>query len=221
MPRRWRSILLEVLAASLAANALAGMATAAVVGWPPSPDIVIGEVVTGGASGSDEYFELYNAGEGAVQLGGLEVVYVSASGKSVTRKHQWSDRQLGAGGRLLLANADGAFAAIADHTYSGGLSATGGIVVLRVSGGTVIDSLSWGSAASEFVEGAPGTAPPAGSSIERRPGGAAGNGRDTNDNVADTILNPAPAPGGSSPAPEPTPEPTPKPTAEPTATPTP
>ena len=51
-------------------------------------------MVTGGASGSDEYAELYNAGASAAELGGLELVYVSASGKSVTRKRTWSDRTL-------------------------------------------------------------------------------------------------------------------------------
>ncbi len=195
MTRRWRSSLAVTLAAALALAALPGFASA--VEWPPSTDIVVGEVVTGGTSGSDEYVELYNAGELSAQLDGLELVYVTATGTTVTSKHRWTDRQLGAGRHLLLANADGLFAGIADHTYSGGLSATGGSIVLRVTGGAVIDSLSWGTAASSFVEGSAGAAPPPGASLERLPGGSGGNARDTNDNAADTVVNQAPIPEGS------------------------
>ncbi len=218
MSRPWRSVLPLFLIVFLALPA--PQSVAATVAWPPSSGVVVAEVVTGGASGSDEYAELFNGADHAVQLGGLELVYVSASGKSVTRKHTWNDRRLGPGGHLLLANVDGGYAGLADHTYSGGLSATGGSLVLRAVGGEVVDSLSWGSAASEFVEGTPGGAPKAGMSLERKPGGGAGNSRDSNDNAADTVINPDPVPEGSSATPPPTPEPTPKPTPEPTPKPT-
>lgn len=219
MSRRWRSILSAALAATMTLAAVPGASLA--VDWPPSTDIVVAEVVTGGASASDEYIELYNGGDLPVQLDGLEMVYVTATGGTVTSKHRWTDRQLGPGRHLLLANSDGVFASLADHTYSGGLSATGGTIVLRVTGGAVIDSLSWGTAASSFVEGSPGAAPSPGASLERRPGGSAGNARDTNDNAADTFINLMPIPEGSATNPEPTPAPTPAPTPEPTPEPTP
>jgi hypothetical protein len=221
MSRRWRMIAFAALASAIALPTLPGVGRAA--DWPPSTDLVVGEVVTGGASGSDEFFEVYNGGQLPVQLDGLEIVYATASGATVTAKHRWVDRSLGPGRHLLLANTDGLFASIADHTYSGGLSATGGSLVLRVVGGAIIDSLSWGTAASSFVEGSPGQAPASGASLERLPGGAGGNGRDTNDNAADTILNTMPIPDGSTGGPQPTPEPTPQPTPtpEPTDEPTP
>jgi hypothetical protein len=198
----------------------------AAVAWPPSSGLLVGEVVTGGVSGSDEYVEIYNAGTAPAELSGLELVYVSASGKSTTRKRTWSDRRIAPGSRLLLANVDGAYAARADQTYSGGFSATGGSIVLRFVGGEVVDALSWGDAASAFVEGMPGAAPDAGSSLERRPGAGGVNSVDTNDNAADTIVNPRPVPEGSvpsgpGPTPKPTPDPTPRPTAPPTPTATP
>lgn len=225
MPWRWRpcSILALAIILSLAPHA----AVAAEVPWPPSPDLLVAEVVTGGDKASDEYIELYNAGDLPVQLDGLEVVYVTATGGTVTRKRTWTDRRLQPGQHLLLANVDGVFAGVAEQTYSGGLSATGGTIAVRIVGAEVIDSLSWGNASSDFVEGSPGPAPAAGSSLERRPGGSAGNGRDTNDNAADTIVNPMPIPDGApttpepTPAPTPTPEPTPKPTATPEPTPQP
>ncbi|HYC06943.1 MAG TPA: lamin tail domain-containing protein, partial [Candidatus Binatia bacterium] len=167
---------------------------AAAVGWPVS-SLVIGEVVTGGASASDEYVEVENARGTTVDLDGLEIAYVTSSGSTVTRKATWSaPRPLAAGQHLLVANASGAFAAIADATYSGGFAATGGAIVLRPVGGGPVDAVAWGDATNAFVEGTAAPAPPAGSSIERFPGGSAGNGQDSNDNAADFFVQSAPVP---------------------------
>ncbi len=226
MHRRWRSTMSPILALALSLPTMAANG-AMVPDWPVSTDLVVGEVLTAGQSGTDEYFELYNAGGADVQLGGLEVVYASASGKTVTRKRTWSDRVLPPGRHLLLAHEEGVFADAADHTYSGGLSAAGGSIVLRHIDGPIIDSLSWGSAASEMVEGEAGPAPDSGQSLERKPAGDAVNGRDSNDTATDTRINPEPEAEGSAidpaptPQPTPTPEPTPKPTPQPTPTPTP
>ncbi len=197
----------------------------AVPPWPPSAGLLVSEVITGGASASDEFVEIYNAASEPLNLAGLELVYVTATGSTVTRKQTWTDLELEPGRHLLLANSAGVFAAHADGLYSGGFAATGGSLVLRVVGGAVIDSLSWGSAASEFVEGAPGPAPPAGQSLERQPGGTLGNGVDTNDNLADTLVQPNPQPQNlnSPPVPQPepssSPSPTPEPSLEPSAEP--
>jgi len=188
------------------------------VAWPTSPGLLVGEVMTGGASASDEFIEIYNASLVDVDLGGLEMVYVTSSGSTVTRKQTWSAQLLGAHRHLLIANSVGLYAAGADGMYSGGLSATGGSIVLRTLGGTVIDSLSWGDAASAFVETHPGSAPPAGSSLERRPGADLGNGTDTNDNLVDAIVNATPVAQGLAAPPVPalaaTPTPAPTPTCE-------
>ena len=69
--------------------------------------------------------------------------------------------------------------AIADLAYSGGFAATGGAIALRVVGGAVVDAVGWGDATNAFVEGTAAPAPPAGSSLERLPGGLDGNGEDT------------------------------------------
>src|SRR4029077_1157896 len=133
-----------------------------------------------------EFVELANQGSAAVDLLGLEVVYATSSGSTVTRKATWTASQIiEPGRRLLLANAAGIFGAIADGTYSGGFAATGGAVALRVVGGPAIDAIGWGDATNGFVEGTVAPAPAAGSSLERAPGGSAGNGIDTNDNLAD------------------------------------
>lgn len=171
-------------------------ALAGSVAWPVSSGLVVAEVVTRGSAASDQYVELYNASVATADLGGLELVYVTASGSTVTRKQAWSEGTLAPGAHLLLANANGSFAARADGVFSGGFSTTGGTLALRVVGGEVIDSLSWGSANSEFVEGQPGGAPPTGNGLERRPGGASGNWQDTNDNSADAYITAAPVAQG-------------------------
>ena len=55
------------------------------VTWPTST-LVVSEVQTGGTSASDEFVEVANQGSTAVDLGGLELVYVTASGTTVTRR---------------------------------------------------------------------------------------------------------------------------------------
>ena len=181
--------------------------------WPVST-LVVSEIQTGGASASDEFVEIANQGAATVDLAGLEVVYATSSGSTVTRKVTWTaSTMLLPGRRVLIANAAGLYAPGADLTYSSGFAATGGAIALRVVGGHVVDSVGWGDASSGFVEGAAAPAPPAGSSLERLPGGAAGNGIDTNANLADwtvqAVPSPqgavAPPPGAGRPAPTPTP----------------
>ena len=106
------------------------------------------------------------------------------------------DRPGAPGHRILLANAAGALATLADVTYTGGFAATGGALVLRVVGGSPIDAVGWGDATNTFVEGLAAPSPAASSSLERRPGGAAGNGSDTNDNATDWFVQAVPSPQG-------------------------
>ena len=144
----------------------------AAVAWPPSSGLLVAEVMTGGTSASDEFVELTNASAAAIDLAGLEVVYVTSSGTTVTRKASWTTTLLLDPGRhLLLANGLGAYASLADVTYSGGLAATGGAVAVRAIGGAPIDSVGWGDAASAFVEGSAVSAPAAGR-LDRAPAGS-------------------------------------------------
>jgi hypothetical protein len=198
-------------------------------GETPPDHLVISEVVTGGASASDELVEIYNPTAAALPLEGLELVYVSASGLTVSRRAAWDAGApvVPAGHHLLVANELGSYAAIADSRYASGMAASGGSVALRIQGASsAIDALGWGSAASGWLEGAPSAAPAAGASLERLPGGALGSTRDTDDNAADFVERllpdpqnsaspPTPDPSDPSPAPSP---PSPAPTPTPTST---
>ncbi len=196
----------------------------ATVAWPPST-LVVSEVQTGGASASDEFVEIGNMGSTEVDLAGLEVVYVTATGGTVTRKATWPTSTILAPGRhLIVANTAGAYASIGDLTYSSGLAATGGAMVLRVVGGAPIDAVGWGDATNGFVEGSPAPVSGPGLSIERGPGGLIGNTTDTNVNATDWFVQAVPNPQNlaappvpaSSPSPSPSIVPTPAPTPEPT-----
>ena len=83
---------------------------AAAVAWPTST-LVISEVQTGGASASDEFAELANAGPLAGRPDGLELVYATSTGSTVTRKATWTTSTILEPGRhLLIANAAGIYA---------------------------------------------------------------------------------------------------------------
>ena len=199
-------------------------AIAADAGWPVST-LVVSEVQTGGATASDEFVEIANQGPGPVDLVGLELVYATSSGSTVTRKASWgASFVLEAGRRVLVVNGAGTHASMGDLVYSGGFAATGGAVALRIIGGSVVDAVGWGDAVNAFVEGGAAVAPGAGASLERSPGGSLGNGVDTNDNALDWFVSFSPNPQGSAappvPGPTVTPGPTPTPTPTPTATPT-
>ncbi|HEY8921169.1 MAG TPA: lamin tail domain-containing protein [Candidatus Limnocylindria bacterium] len=180
--------------------------------------LVVSEVMTGGASASDEFVELYNPSSTMLPLEGLELVYVTASGATVTRKASWAAGAPGIprGAHLLLANSAGIFAGLADVAYANGLAATGGSVALRVIGAaTAIDAVGWGSATSTWLETRPAPAPAAGSSLERLPGASLGSGQDTNDNLIDFVIQSAPDPQNSGSPPIPVPSDSPVQTGSP------
>lgn len=224
-----RPSLVLLLALAIAAAGFVAPAVSLVAAIGPD-HLVVSEVVTGGASASDELVELYNPTGNALPLEGLELVYVSATGATVTRRITWPAGApfVPAHGHVLVANDAGIFAPIADALVSGGMAATGGSVAVRIQGATTaIDAVGWGTAASAWMEGPAAAAPAAGESLERLPGGSAGSATDSNVNADDFVVRGAPDPQNLASPPVPgigaTPIPTPTvavATAEPTAIPT-
>src|SRR3954451_1990182 len=76
----------------------------AVVTWPPSTGLLVSEVVTGGTAASDELIGIYNASDSTLDLGGLELVYATATGTTVTRKQTWTAQPLPSHAHLLVPN---------------------------------------------------------------------------------------------------------------------
>ena len=216
-------VVLSVGGVALGAGANLAPEPFAAVPWPVAT-LLVSEVQTGGASASDEFAEITNVGATAVDLAGLEIVYVTSTGSTVTRKATWPTSLLLHPGRhLFIANSSGSYAGLADATYSGGFAAAGGAIVLQFVGGAPIDAVGWGDATSAFVEGSPAPAPSVGSSIERRPGGLDGNTTDTNANALDWFIQGSSNPQSLAAPPVPAPAASPTPsqaTSEPSLTPT-
>ncbi len=177
---------LETLALAVAELLLAAPAPGA------STTVVISELRTRGPNGAnDELIELYNLSASPVSIGGWKVKASSNAGSVSTRATITAGTTLGAGCHYLLTNSgvSGYSGAIpGDQTYAVGVTDDGG-VALTLPDDTVVDQVGM-STGSAFKEGTILT--PLTTSVdrgyERKPGGAAGNGLDTEDNSADFAL---------------------------------
>lgn len=195
-PRRWPRLSLWAAALSL----LLVVVPTGTTGGIALDHLVLSEIATGGASASDEFIELRNPSTGPLPLAHLEVVYVSASGATVSQRVLFAPdaAPIPAGGHLLLANELGTHAARADLVYRGGLSDVGGTLVLRAAGAaTAVDAVGWGTASGTWPEGTPAQAPRPGFSIERVVDGG-GETQDTHNNSLDFVERAVPTPQGAS-----------------------
>ena len=170
---------------ALGAPARTASARPAGVGWPASTGTGVGEVVTRGASrvGPVRRAVQRVAGSHGPRRAGarLRDRFRRDDDGQAERGRDWHARPVR---HLLLANAAGDLRRRGRRTFSGGFSTAGGTLVLRNSrAASVVDALSWGSAASAFVEGDPAASrrrPAAASSGCPAPGS---NWLDTNDNA--------------------------------------
>lgn len=178
-PFRFRACLVVLVVASVVGPCLAQPAA-----------VVIGELrLRGPNGGNDELIELFNASPAPVDIGGWKIKGSSAAGTVAVRATIATGTVLGTGCRYLLTNSGGPYsgAVAADQTYTLGIADDGGIA-LTLPDDTLVDQVGM-SAGAAFKEGAP-LAPLTANQdrgYERRPGGAAGNGIDTDDNAADFL----------------------------------
>ena len=154
-----------------------------------SSTIVIGEFRTRGPNGAnDEFIELYNLSSSPVNIGGWKVKGSNSSGTVSTRATISSGTVLNPGCHYLLTNlnTDGYSGSVpGNQNFSPGITDDGGIAVTRPDD-TVVDEVGM-SSGSAFKEGstlAPLTTN-TNRSYERKPGGAAGSGNDTDNNGND------------------------------------
>jgi subtilisin-like proprotein convertase family protein len=196
--------------------------------------VLISEFRTRGpAGGSDEFVELYNNSNSAVDIGGWKIKGSNNAGAVSTRLTVTAGTTIPARGHFLATNSTastGYSGSVAgNQTYSTGITDDGGIAV-TLADDTIIDQVGM-SMNSAFKEGAtltPLAATATNQSYERKPGGSSGSTQDTNTNTTDfQVITPSDpqnllssqTPGGS-PTPTPTPTATPTPTPAPTPGPT-
>jgi len=192
---RHASILTFALALSFIAISFVPPSTGAV-----SSTVVISEFRTRGPNGgNDEFIELYNLSTSPVNIGGWRIRGSSASGGTGNRAIVTSGVTLQPGCHYLVTNSAGYSGGVAgDQTYTTGIVDIGGIALTQ-SDGTIVDQVGL-SSGSAFKEGAVLAAltTSADRSYERKPGGAAGNGVDTDVNSNDFELTTPSTPQNSS-----------------------
>ncbi len=170
---------------------------------PGAAQLLISEFRTRGPAGAaDEFVEIYNPTTSALTIGGLKIRASNGSGTISDRLTITAGRTLEPGCHYLVANnGAGGYSGLvpANQTYGTGITDDGGIAITGSNGTRIIDAvgMSSGSAYKEGTPLAPLTAT-GDQSYERKPGGAFGNGVDTNDNRSDFALTTPSNPQNSS-----------------------
>lgn len=160
--------------------------------------LVINELCPQGASGTDqatdEYIELYNAGDTTCDVEGWSLKY--RSDKNGAGGNLWlgeAGDTVGSGQFFVVAGPNFGGSSDADYAGSSSMSKDGGGVALVDDGDTVIDSIAYGSATSDndYAEGDVAPKISIGSCLSRTP-----DGNDSDDNGQDFVET-DPTPGAS------------------------
>ena len=169
--------------------------------------IFFSELLTGVPGGnSQEFIELYNAGSEPVDLMGWSIFYLLGDGQEQELVYRWTETAvIPPLGHLLLVREGQEVGVDADGFFSQSLFERKGGLLLRSKTQQTVDLLGWGDAPGEFKAGEPTTAPDGGASLERLPGGEAGNSQNSGSNAADfaLLLSPNPQNSGSPITPQP------------------
>jgi RHS repeat-associated protein len=185
--------------------------THACVSPSSSSTVLISEFRTRGAGGSnDEFVELYNKSDAAINLSGWKIKASNNAGAVTTRMVIAPGTTLPAHAHFLATNtgSGGYSGAVAgNQSYSTGIADDGGIALTRVDD-VVVDQVGM-SAGSAFKENRP-LAPLTTNldqSYERKPGGANASTQDTGDSPSDFQLRTPSDPHNLSSSPPPPPPP--------------
>ncbi len=161
--------------------------------------VFFSELLPGVPGGNNtEFIELYNAGAQAVDLNGYSLWYLLGEGQEPALVYAWTERaDIPGQGHFLLVRAAQDFGVIPDGLYDVSLFERKGGLVLRDAEGNDVDALGWGEAPNGFFSGEAVAFSPDGASLERLPGGEAGNGQNSGRNADDFTLSATPNPQNS------------------------
>jgi hypothetical protein len=158
--------------------------------------LVINEFQVAGANADDEWVEIYNPTNCAVDLATFKLTYRPAAGKADgTQDVKFTLAAapvIPANGYALLVKSIAAAGNLANATTtytSAAMAGAGGGIAIFDAANAVVDSVGYGTAANAFIEGTVAPVAPANQSVARTP-----NGTDTNNNVADFKVAVAPTP---------------------------
>lgn len=165
-----------------------------------SPSVLISEVLAGAQGNNNfDFIELHNPGTAApFDLKGAALWYQLADGNDETLVYQWDAHALiPPQGHYLLARSGEDFGITPDAWIDEPMVPQRGSLQIRSEAGEELDSLTWGNGSQAYTEGEAALAMENGVSLERAPGGEAGNASDANQNNIDFILNQNPNPQNS------------------------
>ncbi|WP_420642322.1 endonuclease/exonuclease/phosphatase family protein [Candidatus Leptofilum sp.] len=157
-------------------------------------------------SNSKEFIELYNASLEPVDLMGWSIFYLLGDGQEQALVYRWTETAvIPPQGHMLLVREGQDVGAAADGFFTQSLFERRGGLLLRNKTQQTVDLLGWGDAPAEFTAGEPVAAPNDGASLERLPGGEAGNGQNSSSNAVDfaALATPNPQNSGSPITPQP------------------
>jgi uncharacterized repeat protein (TIGR01451 family) len=173
------------------------------VSAPPqaAAGVLISELLPGIPGNNNyEFIELYNAGADPVNIQGWSLWYRNSDNQDEQLVYRWSENlEIPGYGHLLLLREGQEFDLTADAHFDTPLFERRGGIQLRDKTTAVVDQLGWGAEAPpSFTSGSPAPAPADGATLERLPGGAAGNAQQSGDNGADfQLVAPNPQNSGS------------------------
>jgi uncharacterized repeat protein (TIGR01451 family) len=170
-------------------------------GTPPvvREGLLISELLPGipGVNNNLEFIELYNAGLEAVDLNGWSLWYRLHDAKEEELVYAWKEgADIPGHGHYLLVRAGQDVGNIGDVEYETALFEKGGLA-LRDARAQTVDTLVWGEGPTDYLTGSPAPPPDGGASLERQPGGDAGNATSTGDDATDFAASPTPSPQNS------------------------
>jgi predicted extracellular nuclease len=160
------------------------------------PGLLISEVMAG-IDGNNlfDFVELYNPTAGIIDLKGYSLWYVLNSDDEPELLHVWDESALiPPFGHYLLGQAGQDIGLPPDEAIDLALIPQRGGLILHDPTRETIDSLGWGRAPEEAVEGQPAEGLDNAVSLERSPGGTEGNYLDQDNNQLDFKINTIPSP---------------------------
>ena len=154
---------------------------------PAADHLVIAQIMAGvNGDNNHDYIVLYNPTAEIADLQGWSLWYQLNDSSKPQLLYRWKEHALvPPGGHYLLAAEGENVGLPADATFSLPIVPPRGGLQLRTTDGKPVDSVAWGKGPAAFTEGSPALGFHNGEALIRKPGGAQGNGQDTDDNAAD------------------------------------
>jgi len=167
--------------------------------------VVISEIMTG-VTGNNNYdfIELYNPTQEIIDLKGYSLWYQLNAAEPDTLLFSWETSALIPPHGYYLLLREGQDAGVeADAFFDYSLVPQRGSLGLQLRGANIVDQVAWGDTDAVFKEGTTTPALRNDVSLERLPGGEAGNTQDRDNNGEDFFLNQSPNPQNSASQPVP------------------